>query len=47
MDAMRTSEEYQKGVEEFIEFAKRNVWKVPVPLCEVCECMLIAKVLTL
>ena len=25
MDALRTSEEYQKGVEEFIEFAKRNV----------------------
>ena len=24
MDALRTSEEYQKGVEEFIEFATRN-----------------------
>ena len=24
MDALRTSEEYQKGVEEFIEFAERN-----------------------
>ena len=24
MDALRTSGEYQKGVEEFIEFSKRN-----------------------
>ena len=39
MDALRTSEEYQKGVEEFIEFAKRNVssknGKYPCP-CVKC-----------
>ena len=39
MDALRTSEEYQKGVEEFIKFAKRNVpsknGKYPCP-CVKC-----------
>ena len=39
MDALRTSEEYQNGVEEFIEFAKRNVasknGKYPCP-CVKC-----------
>ena len=39
MDALRTSEEYQKGVKEFIEFAKRNVssknGKYPCP-CVKC-----------
>ena len=39
MDALRTSEEYQKGVEEFNEFAKRNALskngKYPCP-CVKC-----------
>ena len=39
MDVLRTSEEYQKGVEEFIEFAERNApsknGKYPCP-CVKC-----------
>ena len=40
MTALRTSEEYENGVEEFIEFARRNVaTKNGMYLCPCVNCL--------